>query len=632
MRSVLQLLALLAIPVLCAASPADVKTVIYQGTLGDQPIVMKLPADPANAKYFESSYFFPRYAIDHFLDISAVRADQLRMVASAQEFPQWNLVRQTDGGWKGTWTDGNGRSMPVLLHHATLPPLPTDASDFLKHAREQQPYAYLRLRDMPLERGRRENFMGYTLQWWREPRSNIDLFTVADGYETAPRQRLNDALLSELWKQVDGYYRCVGASPTGGSLEFSATPTLLSSSIVSIKTVVEFYCGGAHGDTGYASINLDAHTGKKFALGDVIDLGDKRPLGEIFGPWLRTQLAALYPEHMQGKIDDCGYEQADNDTWTWPDWYMTPKGIFFIPYFPHVVAACTYMDDWSLLPWDRFTAQDVKLKRPLPGSMRASPHLAASASTPDDPAQRRNITLEQGKQQVFMGFTLQWWNEPVSGLKVFQIVSHGQIQQSFTRANNTLMQLLWQQIGHYYACQYSTRAKPTVSVRPTFLNGSLVSADFSTSNVDPFVNRIETAHGCDAGNDNRAPITIDIDSGRILSLSDFFNATTDAATPRVADRQTADWLITQFKTLYPKRMNGIEPTCNFANPDIWLAPKYYLTPNGIFFYPDFARASQSAHVCIASDDWSLLPWTTLDRNRVGVHVPDRMVGANPRTK
>lgn len=286
---------------------------------------------------------------------------------------------------------------------------------------------------------------------------------------------------------------------------------------------------------------------------------------------------------MQGNAGDCGYADAANDPWAASAWYMTAKGIFLIPSFPHVVGACTYIDDWSLVPWNWFSQNGAKLKLSLPGKLRASRHHEAPTSTLAEHAQPSSVTLKKGKQAAFMGFDLQWWSEPVSGVKTFQIMRHGQIQQSFTRANSTLMTLLWQQVGYYYACQYLTHAKPYVSMRPTFVDTEVVSADVSISNVDTFINHIDTSYGCDAPIDTRTPITIDIDSGKILAQSDIFDVAPKASTPSNADRETAIWLVKQFKTLYPERMSGIEPTCNFDNPEIWVAAMYYLTPQGIYF-------------------------------------------------
>jgi len=117
----------------------------------------------------------------------------------------FELARQPDGGWKGTWKNPQGQSLPVLLHPAVLPPLPAGASDFLKQARANKPYVYLRLRTMALVRDKRQSFMGHRLQWWREPGSGIRLFQIEDGYPASQRQRINQALMSELWGNVDEF-------------------------------------------------------------------------------------------------------------------------------------------------------------------------------------------------------------------------------------------------------------------------------------------------------------------------------------------------------------------------------------------------------------------------------------------
>lgn len=275
------MLALLALPTSSIAAPDDVKAVVYEGTVGTEPIVMKLLEDPSTgmAKLFEVTWLSSRYGLDHGVGFTAASKDRIQMVDSGQESTQWNLTRQADGSWKGTWKQPDGRTLPVVLQHAVLPSLAADASDYLKRARMEQPYVYLRQRNLKLEPGRREDFMGYSLQWLREPRSHIEMFQVAEGYPVEQRDRINNVLMDVMWSEVNNYYECGSTSSTGGSVEFAATPMLLSGSVVSIETIGEDYCGGAHPDTGYAAINLDAHTGKALVLGDVIELGDKRPVG-----------------------------------------------------------------------------------------------------------------------------------------------------------------------------------------------------------------------------------------------------------------------------------------------------------------------------------------------------------------
>jgi hypothetical protein len=304
----------------------------------------------------------------------------------------FELVRQPDGGWKGTWKNPQGQSLPVLLHPAVLPPLPAGASDFLKQARANKPYVYLRLRTMALVRDKRQSFMGHRLQWWREPGSGIRLFQIEDGYPASQRQRINQALLSELWGNVDEYYGCVNGNGSGdGGYTLSVKPTFLGASAISLVESFDIYCGGAHPNSGRSAINLDAHTGEKLWLGDILWTGKKRPFhytpipgepdnsparqnmldrwadyrDQVFVPWLVRQLKKRYPKQMASGKDQCGYAD-DPDIWMYADWYLAPKGVFFIPYFPHVVESCAETDHWSLLPYSELGKHTDRLRLDLP--------------------------------------------------------------------------------------------------------------------------------------------------------------------------------------------------------------------------------------------------------------------------
>jgi hypothetical protein len=380
------LLASVAPPVTRAG---DAPPSVYTGTLGKQNIVMELP-QPHSGTIFDARYFYTRHRIDIGLGGNMTANDHLSLEEDRSR-NGFDLVRQPDGGWKGTWTPPEGPDLPVSLHPATLPPLPASAPDFLKHARENMPYVYLRLRNMGLVRDKQQSFMGHRLQWWREPGSGIRLFQIEDGYSDDQRQRINRVLMSALWEEVDSYYGCVGGDGAGGDYRLRVKPTFLSASAVSIVKYFNSYCGGAYPTSGRTPINLDAHTGRKLWLDDILWLGKGRPfhyspipgeeedfpanlarLGQwtghqkqVFVPWLIHQFKRRYPKQMSSSKDQCGYAD-DPDIWAFSDWYLTSKGIFFIPTFPHVVAACSEMDDWSLLPYSEIRKHPGRLRLTLP--------------------------------------------------------------------------------------------------------------------------------------------------------------------------------------------------------------------------------------------------------------------------
>jgi hypothetical protein len=378
---------LLAAGWLSTARSSDKPTTVYTGTLGTHQIVMELPR--LLTDILQARYFYVRHPIDIGLGGNVAPNGHL-LLEEDRSSNDFDLVRQPDGGWKGTWKNAQGSKLPVLLHPAILPPLPANAPDFLKHARESMPYVYLRLRKMGLVREKQQSFTGHHLQWWREPISGIRLFRIEDGYPTAQRQRINQALMNRLWSEVDTYYQCVGGDGEGGDYKQHVEPTFLGASAISIVELVDSYCGGAYPTLVRSAINLDAHTGKKLWLDDILWIGKGQPfhyaplpgepedspanldrLGrwadhqkQFFVPWLIRQLKKRYPRQMMGDKDHCGYTD-DPDAWVFANWYLTPSGVFFIPTFPHAAENCTMTDHWSLLPYSEI--------RKHPGRLRVVP-------------------------------------------------------------------------------------------------------------------------------------------------------------------------------------------------------------------------------------------------------------------
>jgi hypothetical protein len=240
--------------------------------------------------------------------------------------------------------------------------LPTiDPPDsYLLQLKEKDAFEFVRLADLKLQRGKRERFMGYALQWMVEPGSKIAIPLIEDGYSDPQREKINRLLRARLWEEVSNYYECVGAGNlrSGGNYDQTVTPRLINGRVVSFSIFTEYYCGGAHPDSGDSPITLDTRTGKELTLEDVVWVGKGKPVhyeaaerrvgGRDFdafatyrtrylAPWLVRQVLAVdktaFGEH------ECHLE--DSRYWQFPGWYLTRKGIGVTPSVPHVMAACT---------------------------------------------------------------------------------------------------------------------------------------------------------------------------------------------------------------------------------------------------------------------------------------------------
>lgn len=345
---------------------ADDSKRVYTGTLGKTAIVLEI-----DTRYSEGRYFYKKYRTDLALDISK-EGDGLVMVEGAamdgDSRPTLRLQPKLNG-WRGEWRNPAGKTLKVELQPATLPEVPAGALPYLAELHDKSPYEYLRLQGLQLVKGETETFMGYTLQGWIEPQSQVSMFEVISGYSPQARERINQQLMARLWGYVSGYYNCPGGYTQ------STQPLWMTPTVMSVRMTNEFYCeGAAHPNEDVESLNFDAQTGKLLTLEDVLWVGKGGPLHFLsgyegasgkasqdyynyrsteFAPWLVTQLLKLYPKEMtviaEGE-NDCGYDQQEH--WQFPSWYFGEKGITFTPSYPHAAAVCGYVE-WGVLPYDR---------------------------------------------------------------------------------------------------------------------------------------------------------------------------------------------------------------------------------------------------------------------------------------
>ncbi|WP_347901559.1 hypothetical protein [Pseudomonas purpurea] len=364
----------------------------FTGTLGKMPIVLEMNLGaPSNVS---GRYLYQKYHRD--IPLSGAFDGQTLVLNEGQErygedTPRPELrLQETPNGWQGEWRSPKGKTLKVSLVNARLPPVPADAVPYIASLRNTAPYDYLRLQGLTLKPGKKQDFMGYTLQWWSEPESKISLFEIVSGYSPQERKRLNQQLMGRLWQEVTSYHNCLLGSAQWAYVNLVAQPQLLTSSVVSINISMEYSCGGQHPDYSEKPLNLDAKTGKVLTLEDVLWVGQGKPLHyeerlgdsdeqspelreaystyrrQEFAPWLIRQFTVLHPTEMQASGTDDGMcVYANAEPWQYASWYFTDQGIYLNPYFPHALAPCS-STEWSVLPYNLIKQQPGGVRLQLP--------------------------------------------------------------------------------------------------------------------------------------------------------------------------------------------------------------------------------------------------------------------------
>ncbi len=365
---------------------------VFTGTLGKTAIVVEL--NTTQQDEVTGRYFYEKYHRDLALS-GSLQDSTLNLVEGNNRYgddkPLPTLkLEETGNGWQGEWQSPKGKKLPVKLTEAKLP-APTSATlPFIAALPNGEPYEYLRLLGLKLKPVKKENFMGYDLQWWTEPETKISLFSVESGLSKDDQQRVNQQLLGRLWNEVISYHGC--QLQGGENVEFmqQAEPKMISPAVVSLNISTSYYCGGAHPDFGDSPLNIDVKTGHPLSLEDVFwvgkgtpilhaerdSLGDK-PLSEAESnaryqyvskelvPWIIKQFTALYPTEMKAPTgdDDCNFQ--DESIWGTSPWYFTEKGLYLGAYFARVQRSCD-RPDWSILPYSVVKQHPGAVKLQLP--------------------------------------------------------------------------------------------------------------------------------------------------------------------------------------------------------------------------------------------------------------------------
>lgn len=250
----------------------------------------------------------------------------------------------------------------------------------------------------------------------------------------------------------------------------------------------------------------------------------------------------------------------------------------------------------------------------------------------------QGLALTQGKQERFMGRTLQWWTEPGSKLSMFTLVS-GYTPAEQQRINQQLLGRFWYEVASFHGCMLRASrlglGEYFQTVKPQFMSAGVISLNITTSYF------CGGAHP-DFGD---SPLNIDVRSGEQLSLSDVLwvgegrptlhaDRNNPGDPPSTEEQSHASyeyrskvlvpWLIARWRELYPEQMQtpaaDDEDSCNFTDESVWGYSSWYFTPKGLYLGSYFARVQRSCD----GADWSVLPYALVRQHpgAVALQLPE----------
>lgn len=331
-----------------APPPADV----YEGAVGDAPIVMKLEGSDGS---YSGNYFYRSRRFD--IDLSGDEAKGVLTLESRLTGDRLSLKRN-GGGFDGELTTAKGKRLPAHLHKVSAAPgdVPADLP------KEIDLYEKLRISGLALKADKAETVSGRNIRWYVEPKSGNRVFRIESGYPEPVMAAINRSLTGIQWLDVANYFGCPSSEGGSGRENSEVKNRYLSDDYVSFATFESWSCAGAaHPDFGIEEHTFDAKTGRELEVDDVLKFG-KGPVpakdsdawydyrGKTFSPALVALMKRLHPKEMKKPKEEDGCDYTDPEVWDFPTWYPTEKGLYVGAIFARVARVC---DDpeWSVIPW-----------------------------------------------------------------------------------------------------------------------------------------------------------------------------------------------------------------------------------------------------------------------------------------
>jgi hypothetical protein len=254
--------------------------------------------------------------------------------------------------------------------------------------------------------------------------------------------------------------------------------------------------------------------------------------------------------------------------------------------------------------------------RALPVSL----HVAAPPPLPPGAAadldgyarlQLAGLSLTPGATARIGTRTIRWVQEPISKTRLFRLES-GYAPDVLRRINAALTETQWEHVRTWFDCSSSEGSGVEIDeASAPYLSDRFVSYSWQSS------------WGCAGAAHPDFGIngfTYDAHTGAALRLDDLLRFGDAVPPPEDSDAfyrfrsdKFAPGLVALLKRYHPDEMvdegpDGGDDGCNYADPDVWEYPAWYLTAKGLFVGAYFPRVNRACD----APEWAVLPWKALN--------------------
>lgn len=342
---------------------------LLKGTFGDAPVVLNLTLSGSQA---EATYFFTATCVDVTLLGTRSSSGNIVLALTRRNYKatgkgmdtteKLQLKQNADKSWTGTWAGNKGKKANVKLISVDLAatPHPFGHLDIVKEFRQLDGYEYMRSASIPLVRDPELVTVGrYKLQYFHLKNTQIRTFYIVDGLEKTVGNKVNALMMDKFIGNVCDYGSCT-ATVGDPNYTYTIDNLFLSAGLLSMNVTVQYYCrGGAYPEADEEPITINLKTGDELELEDLLHLTDivpptpetpkwKQYREMNYAPKLLDLLKSIHAKNIADK-ENCDYSVVTR--WALPQWYVTTKGLYISPMFPHAIAPCRN-PTWSYIPFD----------------------------------------------------------------------------------------------------------------------------------------------------------------------------------------------------------------------------------------------------------------------------------------